>query len=289
MHSFLRTTFPTACAGVAIAVVSYGTSATEPCGDFGECKALIEINSSDGDVGFHFLSDGDDLSYAQVRNPRGRPIFAARARSEFADQKFTELFVESTEPLCFDPLEDDDPDNDDEEFRTIEEFLELWTPGTYTFIGRGPQGERSRGSTELEFDLPAAPQNLAYSGGVITWTRGNDLGECADAGRLQGLVDAGTLPEHPADVTVAAWEIVLEPDVEDGDPVSDEFFSIRISGDSEILSVSVPFEYLSSLPDDTPAKLEIGAIGEGDNATFTELGDICLNESAGCDDDDDDS
>ncbi|HEX9593941.1 MAG TPA: hypothetical protein VGB12_11455, partial [bacterium] len=31
--------------------------ATEPCDDFGECRALIEINSTDGDIGFHWLID----------------------------------------------------------------------------------------------------------------------------------------------------------------------------------------------------------------------------------------
>jgi hypothetical protein len=41
-------------------VLLLGTGATvaraaEPCGDFGECKALIEINATDGDIGFHFL------------------------------------------------------------------------------------------------------------------------------------------------------------------------------------------------------------------------------------------
>ena len=41
-----------------------GARATEPCDDFGECKVLIEINSTDGDIGFHFLMDGDGLKSA---------------------------------------------------------------------------------------------------------------------------------------------------------------------------------------------------------------------------------
>jgi len=39
-----------------------------------------------------------------------------------------------------------------------------------------------------------------------------------------------------------------------------------------------------SLPSDTPAKIEVGAIGVDDNATFTEEDGFCLNEDAGCDD-----
>lgn len=287
MKNFPRQLLATACASTAVSLVSVGTMATEPCGDFGECKALVEINSSDGDVGFHFLSDGDELAISRLFNPDREVIFTARGRNELEEQTFTELFLESAEPLCFDPLTDDDPENDDEDFRTLEEFVELWIPGTYIFVGFDEDGERSVGRTELGFDLPAAPQNLSYAGGVISWTAGDDLGECADAGRLQGLVDMGMLPEHPQDVRVAAWEIVLEPDVEDGDPVADEIFSIRVSGDADVLSVTVPFEYISGLPEDTPAKVEIGAIGDGDNATFTEVDGICLNEVEGCDDEDD--
>ncbi|MDH3440997.1 MAG: hypothetical protein OEM63_09610, partial [Gammaproteobacteria bacterium] len=32
-------------------------------------------------------------------------------------------------------------------------------------------------------------------------------------------------------------------------------------------------------PEDTPAKVEVGAIGPDDNATFAEEGDICLNDT----------
>ena len=39
-----------------------------------------------------------------------------------------------------------------------------------------------------------------------------------------------------------------------------------------------------SLPDDTPVKIEVGAIGEDDNATFSEEDGFCINEDEGCDD-----
>jgi hypothetical protein len=51
--------------------------------------------------------------------------------------------------------------------------------------------------------------------------------------------------------------------------------------------VTVPGEYLDSLPDDTLVKIEVGAIGGEDNATFTEIFDVCVNEDEGCDDDED--
>ena len=82
---------------------------------------------------------------------------------------------------------------------------------------------------------------------------------------------------------VRVWEIVLEPDVEDGDPTGNLVFTIRVAGDVAPRQVTVPADYLASLPDDTPAKIEVGAIGVTDNATFTEVSDLCINPVGGCD------
>lgn len=258
--------------------------ATEPCGDLGECKALVEINSTDGDIGFHFLMDGDDLIKARVKDSKGFRIFVVDSEKNLRRQTFTEMFVESAEPLCFDPLTDEDPENDEDDFRTLEEFVDLWRTGMYTFIGYSAGPERASGKSELTFDLPAAPQNIAYDEmtGAISWTAGDDLGMCATSAELATLVTQGKLPQHPQNVTVASWEIVFEPDVEDGDPTGALVYSIRVAGDIATKQVTVPADYISSLPADTPVKIEIGAIGEEDNATFTEVGDICVNEDVGC-------
>jgi hypothetical protein len=139
------------------------------------------------------------------------------------------------------------------------------------------------GETELTYSLPAAPVNVDFDGSVIRWAPGYDLGECADEVELVNLVSIGVLPKHPEAVTVAAWEIVLEPDVEDGGPVSALKYTIRLPGDITLHQVTVPADYLASLPFDTPVKVEVGAIGEDDNATFTEEDGFCVNEDEGCD------
>ena len=46
----------------------------------------------------------------------------------------------------------------------------------------------------------------------------------------------------------------------------------------------MPALYLASLDPDTPVKIEVGAIGADDNATFTEEDGFCVNEDEGCDD-----
>ena len=251
--------------------------ATEPCGDFGECKVLVEINATDGDIGFHFLMDGDDLLSAMIHDPDGELVFEDTASGPLAEQYLTETFAESAEPLCFDPLGDDDPENDEEDFVTLGEFLDRWTPGIYMFTGFGDDDELSEGATELKFELPAAPADLMYDDGVISWSAGDDLGECASNAELAAMVP-DVLPVHPEDVLVDAWEVVFEPDTEDGDPLGQMKFTIRLPGDIATMEVTVPEDYLAALPENTLVKIEVGAIGAEDNATFTEMFDVCVNE-----------
>ena len=231
---------------------------------------LIEINSTDGDIGFHFLMDGDDLNSARIHDPNGVKVFEDKAKGPLREQKLTETFAESAEPLCW---EDPDEMDDWEDIVTLDEFLERWTAGTYVFSGKGDDGEKLTGETELTFNLPAAPMNLDFDGSVISWAAGVDLGNCSEGSGASADGDF-TL------VTPAAWEVVFEPDVADGNPTGQLKFTVRVPLSQT--SVAVPQEYLDSLPDDTPAKFEVGAIGADDNATFTEMDGICVNVDGGC-------
>ena len=260
-------------------------SADEPCegagshGEVGECKVLIEINSTDGDIGFHFLVDGDDLIHTMLFNSEHKRIFSYIARRELREQFVTETFVESAEPLCWlDPEEVADLEEGEElEIVTLEDFLELWSEGDYHFFGIGDDWEFSHGVTALSKKLPAAPASVALTGSVISWAAGDNLGNCASSAELAVLVTNGDLPMHPMNVTVDAWEVVFEPDVDDGDPLGALVYSVRVP--TSQLSVTVPADYLMSLGADTKVKIEVGALGGGDNATFSEIFDICVNET----------
>ena len=272
----------------AAAVILWGAGfstapATEPCGDFDACTVLIEVNSSDGDIGFHWLGDAGDLRSMRIDDPNGAKVFENKASGALRAQKLTETFGESAEPLCW-PDPDAEPEDLDE-IVTLRDFREQWEPGTYTFTGKGEEGEMLSGETELTYNLPAAPQDLDFSGNVISWVAGNDLGNCAP---LAGGVGQETIAEvldiiaDPALVPVASYEVVLEPDVADGDPIGSLKYTIRVPGDT--FAVEVPALYLASLPDDTPVKIEVGAIGVDDNGTFTEEDGFCVNEDEGCED-----
>ena len=265
-------------------------NATEPCGDFGECKALVEINAEDGDIGFHFLMDGDALIYGALFNPHRRKIFTYYPRRELRRQTSTELFQESAEPPCSDEVAEDG-----DEVVTLRQFTRRWKTGTYYVFGINSDWEAQWGKTELTFDLPAAPDDLEWEvelddgdlEGEISWAPGDDLGECSD--ELDDLIDEGVVAD-PEDVEVAIWEVVLEVDVdveeeEDEDllAAANAKYVVRIPGNTETedgrLEVEVPDDFLETLPEDTPAKVEVGAIGPDDNATFAEEGDICLNDT----------
>ena len=268
----------------AVAVVALGVGgrasdakAIAPCGDFGECKTLIEINASDGDIGFHFLVDGDDLSSAELRDPNNKKIFSDKAKKALGEQTMTETFVESAEPLCW-PDPEADPDD---EIVTLEEFLDRWIAGTYVFHGKS-DGEKVEGESELTYSLPAAPQDVEFDGSVLSWSAGDDLGNCATAAELDVLVADGVLPEHPEDVDVVMWEVVMETDVDDGDPQQGLKYTIRVPGDIFPMEVAVPQEYLDSLDANTPLKAEVGAIGVDDNATFSEEDEFCNTPDGTC-------
>jgi len=277
-------------AAVSLGIAELPAGATEPCGDFGECKVLVEINATDGDIGFQFLGDAGDLRSMRIDDPNGAKLFESQGYGPLDEQMLTENFVESAEPLCwFDPEEEEEWD----EVVTLREFVDRWTAGTYTFRGKGEEGEKLFGETRLSFDLPAAPEIISFTGNVINWMPGNDLGNCAPAdaadaeengvepiGEVSDIINLVTMPS-----AIAAYEIVVEPDVEDGDPIGDEVFSVRVNGN--MYMIEVPMSYLDSLPDNTPVKIEVGAIGIDDNATFTEEDGFCINEVEGCEEEED--
>jgi hypothetical protein len=278
------------------------------CGDdedFGECRVLIEINSTDGDIGFHWLADGDDLNATRIDDPDGQKVFENGAFGPLREQKLTESFGESAEPPCW----HQDGEADEDEILTLRDFRDIWEPGTYAFRGKSDEGEKTVGEAELTYFLPAAPTDLAFDEltGIISWKAGDGLGNCTPEypDSLEQLYIDGVLGSMPADVPVIAFEVVMEPDVDDTDRRAGLVFSTRVASNEldlqapgDMYQLTVPADYLASLGDDTPVKIEVGAIGgdfefdeedevdgDADNATFTEEDGFCVNEDEGCEED----
>lgn len=267
-----------AASGFLLWGASSWVMADEPCpgGELDECRGLVEINASDGDVGFHVLLDAEGWREARITGPDGSKIFEERAFSALRDQTLTENFFESDEPPCWFEEGNEDVDWDEDEVVTVGEFLERFPAGTYQFRNKLAEGGQIAGSTMLTHTLPAAPIDLDFDGEVISWDYPGpeeaDLGQCEVPDGLE-LAEADDL---------AGFEVVLEPD---DDALSVFKFAIQVPPD--VNEVSVPEEYLEALEDldeEVEIKIEVGAIelrpnGSFGNQTFTEL-DGCTLE--GC-------
>ncbi len=276
IHSQCRLHLPGLLATALIAASwtspSFGDA---PCMELGECRVLIEINASDGDIGFHVLFDAEGWTRAKIYGADGKLLFLEQAHKGLKDQKLTENFFESSEPVCESALAEEAGD----EVVTLPEFLARFPTGFYEFHLKLDNGGVLAGMTLLSHSIPAAPADVDFDGGTISWSYGDDLGECVT--QPDGFVLAG-------EGDIVAYEVVLEPD---DDTFASFTYSVRVP--ASVNSVSVPAEYLSALPADLPLKVEVGAIerrpnGSFGNQTFSEEDGFCNNpDQEDCPEEDD--
>lgn len=237
---------------------------------FDEVEVLIEINATDGDIGFHVLLDADAWRKVTIQDPSGKRIFKEKATGALAEQGLTENFFESDEPLCDPALVEEE----DDVVVTLAEFQERFSAGFYIFTGKSLEGETLTDTALLTYNLPAAPDISGFDGtgevqtsdAVIQWAPGDDLGECPFAG----------LVPDPDSVAEVAWEVVIEP--EDEEAVSPlRVFSVQLPASQT--SVTVPQEFLDTYVAQgvTVFKFEVGAIEDSGNRTFSE-GIFCTTE-----------
>jgi hypothetical protein len=250
-------------AGVIALTVSAASTpglAQEP---FDETVALVEINATDGDIGFHVLLDADAWRSVKIDDPNGNRIFKVKANGSLARQGLTENFFESDEPLCDAGLAEEE----DDLVVTLATFLQRFPAGHYIFTGHSNEGETLTDTALLTHNLPAAPDidgfdgtgNVPTTDAVIEWEPGDDLGECP----FDDLI-----PE-PGSVAEVLWEIVVEPEDEEAvDPL--RVFSVQLPAAQT--SVTVPQEFLDTYVSQgvTEFKFEVGAIEESGNRTFSE-------------------
>ena len=114
---------------------------------FEELKIYLEENATDGDLGLHFLLDGEAWSRISMAGPDGCRIFSSRNKSSLKEIGSTELFHESAEP----------------EFEELsrEDFLALHPEGEYTFSGRTIEGDTLMGTALLSHAQPLRGLSLS--------------------------------------------------------------------------------------------------------------------------------
>jgi len=111
-----------------------------------EAEVFIEWNSTDTDYGIQFFWDCSGFKNMKVRNTHGKLVLDIKTSRNVRAQGLTEGFFESVEP----------PSSE----LSMEEFMDRFPEGDYTFRGKGIEGEWLVGETELTHTLPAPPGNL---------------------------------------------------------------------------------------------------------------------------------
>lgn len=207
--------------------------------EFDESELFFEENSTDGDLGLHFKVDGEGWRRAILFGPDGRRLLDVKVKGNLGTAiGLTELFSESAEP-SFDEV-------------PRAEFLALFPPGEYTFVGQTVEGQWMASTTDLTHVLPDPVEILSPEEDDEV-DAGNDL-------EIEWeLVDD---PDAP-DSVIEFYEIVVEKD-EDDERL--RVFSVHaLSTDT---SMRVPAEFLEPGKD---YKVEIVAQETSGNRTSVEV------------------
>ncbi len=208
--------------------------------EFSELRALIEINTTDGDAGFQMLIDGDGWKEVRVDDPNGQKIYTVKGDKSVQEQGLTENFFESAEPEC------------SEEGFSLTDTLDRFPAGEYTVHGKSTDNEHFEGETPLTHAFRPGPANLLPSGGgvnaggpiTITWDIGDSLGNCPPD-------DPNDIPAFNT-VPLFGYQVVVEREFPE--PLLVFFAEVR-GGQSVTLSPQF-------VQDDAIYKVEVVAIEE---------------------------
>jgi len=189
-----------------------------------ELRIFIEFNDTGQDVGVHTFLDGE-WRLLKIYDPRGRQIFNVQGTGNLGGIGLSELFVEGEEPSLAD--------------LPLDEFFELFPEGTYTVIGKDPDGAKIRnevhfshlipGAAHVTSPNPAAPVDRAHM--VVSW---------------QPVTT-------PAGVVIAGYEVIVDSS------------SMKVSAGTT--SIAVPPEVIQA---GTEHKFEVITIADNHNQTIVE-------------------
>ena len=131
--------------GLAFTLASDATAA-KPEVELDDIAVFIEWNSTDTDYGLQIFWDSDGFTKMKVSNHQGKTVLDVKTKKNVKEQGLTEGFFESVEP----PADE----------VSMAEFFERFPEGDYKFKGKGTEGERLVGETELTHDLLTPLTNL---------------------------------------------------------------------------------------------------------------------------------
>jgi hypothetical protein len=137
-------------ASVVVGLVWGGVAGGVSAAEFTQAELFVELNDTDGDLGFHAAIDGGPYVALEIEDPGGRTILKLTAQGRLARQGLTQLSFESAEP-SFDEL-------------APEKFFLRFPEGMYEIEGTTADGTEFRKRVRLSHVLAAPASNVQVSG-----------------------------------------------------------------------------------------------------------------------------
>lgn len=175
--------------------------------EFSEAQLYLELNDTDGDLGFHGLIDGDSWKRLKIEGPDERTLLNAMVRSSLRRQGMTEFFFESAEPT-FDEL-------------PPKVFFKRFPEGTYEIEAITLDGQEMEGEVELSHELAGRPDYIMVNGQPYADGCDVDLPEVSLPVTISWpdvTLSHPTLGTTNVPVTVQQYELVVEIEREDETP-----------------------------------------------------------------------
>lgn len=167
---------------------------------FADAEVFIELNNTDGDLGFHSNIDGDPWRRLIIEDPQERKILNIYTNGRLRRQGLTQLSFESAEP-SFDEL-------------NPHRFFQRFPEGEYEIEGVTLDRQELASTAMLTHLLPAPPENLAVNGVVLEQGCGEDPGPIVSGPLVISWEEV--IESHPElgrtgePVEVVLYQIVLE-------------------------------------------------------------------------------
>ena len=114
---------------------------------FDVANVFVQLNDTDGDLGFHAQIDGDAWTLLKIKDPNAVVLFEIRNTGPLQQQGLTELSFESAEP----PFDELSP----------ELFFDRFPEGEYEISGLTIGGIQMKGTADFTHVMPAPPKILS--------------------------------------------------------------------------------------------------------------------------------
>jgi hypothetical protein len=225
----------------------------------------FETNASACDMGIQIKFDTEGITKGSIEDPNGHTIYRFQAAGAMrATGGQAEGFLEGIEPQIPELVSALGCELSEEEgVMALDDLLETWPAGDYTFEGQRQQ-EKSRSQATLTHFIPAGPE-------VIVPAEGTVFPAAAVVSIDWEPVTEAILPEL-GPVNIVGYHIIVE---EAGAEVSP---TIDIDVPASETSLTVPEQYLKS---STVYRFEVLSTEESGNQTITE-GFFCTAGVADC-------